>query len=142
MLLFGFITRTISLNIYKTAGIWFSGREVVIANGIISTGFGMGFTLGAMIMEIEGVGASYAGTAIGLIWTFGALGNFITPPLGNSLASIDPGFPFIFWGSLVIVPLLTLRFVREKESQLFNPTKPVLCLIGERESGPTAKLEG
>lgn len=69
--------------------------------------------LATMIIETEGVGAAYAGTSIGIVWTFGYLGTFVAPPLGNSLASIDPGLSFMFWAALVVVPLLIFPFVRE-----------------------------
>ena len=61
----------------------------------------------------EGVGAKYAGTDQGLIITLGQLGGSISPPLGNSLADIDSGFPFIFWAILAIVALSGFYFVKE-----------------------------
>ena len=60
------------------------------------------------IMETEGVGAGYAGTAIGMVMIFGGIGNLVAPPLGNSLAGIDPAFPFIFWAALTVVGLIGL----------------------------------
>jgi len=58
-----------------------------------------------MIMEMKGIGSAYAGSATGMVWSFGSMGYFIAPPLGNSLASIAPGMPFIFWAGLVFVSI-------------------------------------
>jgi NNP family nitrate/nitrite transporter-like MFS transporter len=69
--------------------------------------------IATMAMETEGIGGAYAGTAIGLMWTFGSIGSFIAPPLGNSLASISPALPFAFWGSIMILPLILLFFLKE-----------------------------
>ncbi len=51
MFLFGLLQNTAVLNIHKTSGIWFSGKKVVVANGIISTGIAMGMLVGAMISD-------------------------------------------------------------------------------------------
>ena len=68
-----------------------------------------------VVMELEDVGSAYAGTASGIIMTLGALGNFIAPPVGNSFAAIFQGLPFIFWGVIIIVPLIILRNIQEKK---------------------------
>ena len=51
MFLFGILVMTLSLNIHKSAGIWFKGRQVVIANGIVSSGMAFGYMVGAMISD-------------------------------------------------------------------------------------------
>jgi len=48
---FGFMLMAISLNAHKTASVWFRGQQVVIANGIISTGIALGFVVGAMVSD-------------------------------------------------------------------------------------------
>ena len=53
-----------------------------------------------LIFRIEGVGGTYGGTAMGLVSTIGMLGGFLAPPLGNSLADISPGMPFLFWAAM------------------------------------------
>ena len=53
------------------------------------------------LVELKEVGSSYAGTAIGLCYTFAMLGSFISAPLGNSTASIHPALPFVIWGAMV-----------------------------------------
>jgi len=54
---------------------------------------------------------------LGLAFTFAQPGSFISPPLGNSLANLNPGLPFLFWASLsvmAIIPLLLLRIPDKK----------------------------
>jgi MFS family permease len=69
-----------------------------------------------MIFESKGVGSTYGGTAIGLSQVFGMLGAFAAPPIGNSLAGISPGMPFIFWAILVAVSLPLFLLIREKKN--------------------------
>ena len=64
-------------------------------------------------IETEGAGAKYAGTALGLIMSLTRLGAFFAPPIGNSLAVINPSFAFIFWSALAVVALLMFYFVKE-----------------------------
>ncbi len=67
-----------------------------------------------MITETKGVGAVYAGTALGLTMTLSRLGGCISPPLGNSLASsANPGSPFILWAAFGAVALFGCYFVKE-----------------------------
>jgi cyanate permease len=49
MLFFGFVTPVIPMNVHKTCGIWFSGRHLGLANGIVSVGMALGFTIGSLI---------------------------------------------------------------------------------------------
>jgi NNP family nitrate/nitrite transporter-like MFS transporter len=83
----------------------------VIIAGLVRDGFMAVFM--TMIIEINGVGAAYAGTAIGLVMSFIGLGTLIAPTLGNSLAVIAPSFPFLFWMALVVAGFLSLYFVKE-----------------------------
>jgi cyanate permease len=66
-------------NIFKVTATWFSGRKLVVANGVISAGMGLGFTVGALISATtlsplfgswRGVVILYGGMSvlIGLIW--------------------------------------------------------------------------
>jgi len=66
-----------------------------------------------MITEKEGVGAMYAGTALGLAMTLSRVGGIASPPLGNSLASMYLGLPFIFWAGWAAVGLFGFYFVKE-----------------------------
>jgi len=66
-----------------------------------------------MVIESRGIGTIYAGTAMGIIFSFGNLGTFIASPLGNRLAVIHPDFSFSFWAALVGISLLIFRFFQE-----------------------------
>ncbi len=80
--------------------------------GLVRDGFMAVFM--TMVIETEGVGATYAGTATGLVMVFSGLGNLIAPPLGNSLANIAPGLPFTFWAALAAAGFLVLYLLKER----------------------------
>ena len=69
--------------------------------------------INVLIFEIEGVGNTFGGTAIGLTSTIGMIGSFAAPPLGNSLAAFGPGVPFYFWAALTVVALPLFLFLRK-----------------------------
>jgi len=66
-----------------------------------------------MVIESRGIGATYAGTAMGIIFSFGNLGVTFAAPVGNRLAVIDPQYAFFFWAALLGISVLIFRFVRE-----------------------------
>jgi MFS family permease len=66
-----------------------------------------------LMMETEGIGTAYAGTALGLSTTIAGIGNFLAPPLGNRLAEINPSFAFIFWAAMLAVSFIIYFFIRE-----------------------------
>ncbi len=66
-----------------------------------------------MIIETEGVGPAYAGTATGFNIALAGVGNLLAPPLGNSLASIHPGAPFWLWSALALAGFTSLLFFRD-----------------------------
>ena len=82
--------------------------------GIVRDGFMAVFM--TSILETEGVGPTYAGTATGLVLLIAGLGNLLAPPYGNSLAAISPGLPFAFWASLAAAGLVALLAVKEKDN--------------------------
>jgi len=94
------------LSVVDGAMVWVS---VILAS---ITRYGFMAVIITMITETEGVGAVYAGTALGLVMTLSRVGGIISPPLGNSLAGINPGSPFIFWAALSAVALSGLCFVK------------------------------
>ena len=98
------------LSVSDGALVW----ALVIIAGIVRDGF-MAILI-TTIMEIDRVGAAYAGTALGLVMTLAQLGGFASPPIGNSLADISPGLPFIFWAALAIVGGFGFYFLRQKSS--------------------------
>jgi MFS family permease len=83
----------------------------VIMAGMVRDGFMAVFF--TMTMESDGVGPTYAGTASGYVLVFSGLGSLIAPPLGNSLASIAPGLPFVFWAGMALAGLMGIYAARE-----------------------------
>ena len=82
----------------------------VLMAGISRDGF-MAITMTAII-EVKGIGARFAGTAIGLNLSVMGIANVFSPPIGNWLERFGPGVPFLFWASLVGVSLLCYLFVQ------------------------------
>jgi NNP family nitrate/nitrite transporter-like MFS transporter len=76
-----------------------------------------------MVFENKSIGATYGGTAIGLMTAIGMLGAFFAPPLGNSLADINPGLPFIFWAGLSALGFPLLFFVKEEPLKIWSQVK-------------------
>jgi MFS family permease len=65
-----------------------------------------------MVIETDGVGPVYAGSATGFVMLFFFVGNLFSPPIGNRLAEIFPGLPFVFWAALVALGLVSLAFAK------------------------------
>lgn len=86
----------------------------VLTAGVVRDGY-MAIYM-TLITELDGVGAVYAGTAIGLAGTLSRVGGLIAPPLGNSLAEFNPQLPFLFWAGMAAVGLLALNFVQEGQA--------------------------
>ena len=86
--------------------------SAVLLAGIVRDGFMAVFM--TFVIETDGVGTALAGTAIGVVMVFANLGNWLSPPIGNSLAEIAPGLPFVFWAALAGVGLLSLILIQEK----------------------------
>lgn len=84
---------------------------LMILAGIFMDGFMAIIT--AMLLETDGVGPLYSGTALGIVFTIAQFGGVASPPLGNSFADINPGLPFVFWAALSIVALVTLALSKE-----------------------------
>ncbi len=82
--------------------------------GMVRDGFMAVFM--TSIIETEGVGTVYAGTAIGVVMVFAGLGNLLAPPLGNSLAGIGPGLPFVLWAALAVIGLAGILAASEKRA--------------------------
>ncbi len=102
------------LNIASGQWIW----AAVLMAGIVRDGF-MAILL-TMIIEVEGIGSTYAGTATGLVMALSGIANTIAPPFGNSLADISPSAPFLLWSAwaflgIVCLSLLRKNTVKQKE---------------------------
>ena len=94
--------------------IWFL---ILLAGIFVDGSVSITFT---MLLESEGISSAYSGTALGIMFTLASTGNFASPPLGNSLASINPGIPFFFWASLSVPALIMLYLTKETGSRGTN----------------------
>jgi MFS family permease len=103
------------LSFASGAAVWLG----VCLAGMVRDGFMAVFM--TAVIETEGVGVAYAGTATGMVMVFSGIGNMVSPALGNSLAGISPGLPFIFWAALTGLALIGLLGSRE------GSKKPVLA---------------
>jgi MFS family permease len=83
----------------------------VIIAGIARDGF-MAITMTAVIEE-KGVGARFAGSAIGLNISLMGIANVFAPPAGNWLAQFGSGVPFLFWASLVFLGFTAYFFLQK-----------------------------
>ncbi len=82
---------------------------VVALTGIVFDAFMAIYN--ASVLEVEGVGYLYAGTAMGFSRMIRSLGGTLSPPLGNSLAIYGPSMPFLFWGGMGLFAMLTFALV-------------------------------
>lgn len=88
---------------------------VVCMAGMVRDGFMAVFM--TSIIETEGVGVMYAGTATGMVMVFSGIGNLLAPPLGNSLAEVSPGLPFVFWAALAGMGVIGLLTIKERNAR-------------------------
>jgi len=91
-----------------TSGVLISAA--VLIAGISRDGF-MAITMTAIIEE-KGIGARFAGTAIGLNMSVMGIANVFAPPVGNWLSKFGSGPPFLFWASLVFLGFMGYFFMR------------------------------
>jgi MFS family permease len=99
------------LPLVNTPGVW----VLLITCGFLRSGAAPLFNV--MIFEIKGVGSTYGGTATGLANTISMVGAFLAPPLGNSLAAINQGYPFFFWSGLAALSLPMLFLIKNRTGQ-------------------------
>jgi MFS family permease len=83
---------------------------VVVAMGLFHDVF-MTITI-TMIVQTAGIGPALAGTALGIMMSLSRVGGFVSPPLGNSLAALGAGLPFLFWAGFAVAMLAVLTRVR------------------------------
>jgi MFS family permease len=70
-------------------------------------------TIVTTLLETEGIGPAFSGTALGVMFSISQVGAFFSPPIGNSFASFSPGMPFFFWAGLSLVSLVIVLMLRE-----------------------------
>jgi len=84
----------------------------VLLAGFMRDGFmAMLFT---SVIETEGIGHVYAGTAMGIINGIGGIGMSVEPALGNSLASVWAGAPFLLWAGSALISIILVLFLKAK----------------------------
>ena len=66
------------------------------------------------LLEVRGVGAMYAGTALGFGHMLRNLGGTVSPPVGNSLAYNSLNMPFLFWGVAAVVGMVAFMLLQGK----------------------------
>lgn len=99
------------LSVASGAMVW----ALVIVAGFVRDAFMA--VLMSTIIEMNRVGATYAGTALGLVLTLSRLSAFASPPIGNSLADIDASLPFVFWAALAVAGLLGFYLMKQKGTE-------------------------
>ncbi len=83
----------------------------MLAGGVMRDAFMSIFI--TRLMESPGVGPKYAGGALGLAMTGLRLGGALSPPVGNALAGVWTGTPFLFWALWGVVPILVFARLRD-----------------------------
>jgi CP family cyanate transporter-like MFS transporter len=91
---------------------------LMVCAGIFSDIF-MSVTI-TMLVETQGLEINQAGTAIGIAFSIANIGIAASPPVGNSLASINKGAPFYFWAFLALLSILPLVLAKETGRRVTN----------------------
>jgi MFS family permease len=96
------------------------GALVVMASGSgwLSAAGGWAVWAAVVLAGMMRDGSVYAGTATGFVMTFFFLGNLVSPPIGNKLAEIAPGAPFVFWAATAALGIVSLLFIRSRSHML------------------------
>ena len=103
------------LSVAQGFAVWIA----VCLAGFVRDGFMAVFM--TSVIETDGVGIPFAGTATGVTMFFSGLGNLLAPPLGNSLAEVTPGLPFAFWAFLAALGLVSLTLRKESVLKEIHP---------------------
>jgi len=84
---------------------------IMVLSGMFMDAF-MAITV-TTLMETKGVGIEHSGMALGIVFTIAQIGSLVSPPLGNALAHINAGLPFVFWAALSAAAVGMFIFVKE-----------------------------
>ena len=95
------------LSVAEGVIIWF----IVILIGIGRDGL-MAVSAASSI-DSKGIGLTYSGTAMGLNQAIARIGPFVSPPIGNSMASNGSGLPFIVWTAFGMFALVCFSLTKE-----------------------------
>jgi CP family cyanate transporter-like MFS transporter len=98
-----------------------AGAPLVVA--IAAFGFGTGVVglLFVIPVELPGVGAARAGSAVGVATTAGFLGGALSPVIGMSLVAASPVSGFGFWAACLVGSAFLILAVRETGSRAASP---------------------
>jgi NNP family nitrate/nitrite transporter-like MFS transporter len=105
-------------------GLLFVADGALIWIAIMIAGFtfdGFMSIFNTYVLEVEGVGLAYAGTALGFAHMFRNMGGAISPPLGNSLTAYSLSAPFIFWSLLAILGVIVFAQLPRAQSRWLAP---------------------
>lgn len=103
-----------------TSGVFISAA--VLIAGISRDGF-MAIAMTAIIEE-QGIGARFAGSAVGLNMSVIGIAGVFAPPVGNWLAKFGAGLPFLFWASLVFLGSMGHLFTRPSATESTRSLQP------------------
>ena len=87
--------------------------------------------VGRDFVQTAGIGPALAGTALGISMSVSRMGGFVSPPLGNSLAALGAGLPFLFWAGFAVAMLVLLTRVRIPYSGRKSAGEPLAVNLGE-----------
>ena len=72
---------------------------------------------GASITEVEGLDVALMGSALGFGGVLQNLGSTVTPPLGNTLTTIDLQVPFLLWAASGVFAVVILLSYRKRKAK-------------------------
>ena len=78
----GLFSGIVPMNLHKVCGVWFSGKRLGLANGVISASMALGFTLGAMVSAT--VLSPWLGSWRGVLLFYGGIALLLAIPWGLS----------------------------------------------------------
>jgi MFS family permease len=78
MFVSGFLSPVITMNTFKACGMWFSGRQIGLASGVLSMGMALGFMLGSLFSAT--LLSPWLGGWRNVMFFYGALGVLLAIP--------------------------------------------------------------
>lgn len=101
------------------AGVCMVAAAYVLGTPLLAVAVVWGFFAGvapiafAVPLEMDGVGPSLAGSAVGVAITAGFLGGMLAPILGMWLVDVAPVFGFWFWGATYMLSAVLFMLLKE-----------------------------
>ena len=107
-------------------GLFFVLEGNLLWGAVIAAGLGRDGIMAilfTMVLETRGIGKLYSGIATGFVMIFGSIGALLAPPAGNTLASVSPQTPFLFWAGLCVLGVVSIILIAE--SGMLRKAQPV-----------------